>query len=157
MTAPQGNRWKKQQGEVATPLPFVEGREEAKRVYGGHDSFALGRSPTVVIKRLSSLCRPHSWNRAAYTRKAGRLGGGLTWGESPHDSNSRFRPWRLRYGGTRCIPPGFFSVLTGARTEIGGEMTSQSGCRKVTSLVRPRWVACSLTERQAISRSFRWR
>jgi succinate-semialdehyde dehydrogenase/glutarate-semialdehyde dehydrogenase len=137
MTAEQGKPLAEARGEIVYAASFIEWfAEEAKRVYGdvipGHQPdkriFVL-RQPVGVVAAIT----PWNFPAAMITRKAGpALAAGCTFVCKPAAQTPYSALAMAELAHRAGIPRGVFSVVTGAATAIGGEMTSNPIVRKVT-------------------------
>ncbi len=137
MTAEQGKPLTESRGEIAYAASFIEWfAEEARRVYGDTIPGHQPDKRIVVIKQPVGVCAaitPWNFPAAMITRKAGpALAVGCTMVSKPA-SATPFSALALAELAERAgVPKGVFSVVTGASTAIGGEMTSNPLVRKVT-------------------------
>jgi succinate-semialdehyde dehydrogenase/glutarate-semialdehyde dehydrogenase len=137
MTAEQGKPLTESRGEIGYAASFIEWfAEEARRVYGDTIPGHQPDKRIVVIKQPVGVCAaitPWNFPAAMITRKAGpALAVGCTMVSKPA-SATPFSALALAELGERAgVAKGVFSVVTGASTAIGGEMTSNPLVRKVT-------------------------
>ncbi|MGH8698037.1 MAG: NADP-dependent succinate-semialdehyde dehydrogenase [Burkholderiales bacterium] len=137
MTAEQGKPVTESRGEIAYAASFIEWfAEEARRVYGDTIPGHQADRRIVVIKQPVGVCAaitPWNFPAAMITRKVGpALAAGCTMISKPA-SATPFSALALAELAERAgVPKGVFSVVTGAATAIGGEMTSNPLVRKVT-------------------------
>jgi succinate-semialdehyde dehydrogenase/glutarate-semialdehyde dehydrogenase len=137
MTAEQGKPMAESRGEIAYAASFIEWfAEEGKRIYGDTIPAPAGDRRIIVLKQPIGVCAaitPWNFPAAMITRKAGAaLAAGCTMVVKPA-SETPYSALALAELGERAgIPAGVFSVITGASSEIGGEMTSSPIVRKVT-------------------------
>ena len=137
MTAEQGKPLTESRGEIVYAASFIEWfAEEARRVYGDTIPGHQPDKRIVVIKQPVGVCAaitPWNFPAAMITRKAGpALAVGCTMVSKPA-SATPFSALALAELAERAgVPKGVFSVVTGASTAIGGEMTSNPLVRKVT-------------------------
>jgi len=137
MTAEQGKPLTESRGEIAYAASFIEWfAEEARRVYGDTIPGHQPDKRIVVIKQPVGVCAaitPWNFPAAMITRKVGpALAVGCTMVSKPA-SATPFSALALAELAERAgVPKGVFSVVTGASTAIGGEMTSNPLVRKVT-------------------------
>jgi len=137
MTAEQGKPLTESRGEIVYAASFIEWfAEEARRVYGDTIPGHLPDKRIVVIKQPVGVCAaitPWNFPAAMITRKVGpALAVGCTMVSKPA-SATPFSALALAELAERAgVPKGVFSVVTGASTAIGGEMTSNPLVRKVT-------------------------
>jgi succinate-semialdehyde dehydrogenase/glutarate-semialdehyde dehydrogenase len=137
MTAEQGKPLAESKGEIAYAASFIEWfAEEGKRLYGdiipGHQAdkrILVLRQPVGVVAAIT----PWNFPSAMITRKAGpALAAGCTLVLKPA-SQTPYSALALAVLAERAgIPPGVFSVVTGAAAAIGGEMTANPTVRKIT-------------------------
>ena len=137
MTAEQGKPLTESRGEIVYAASFIEWfAEEARRVYGDTIPGHQPDKRIVVIKQPVGVCAaitPWNFPAAMITRKVGpALAVGCTMVSKPA-SATPFSALALAELAERAgVPKGVFSVVTGASTAIGGEMTSSPLVRKVT-------------------------
>ncbi|MEH2512527.1 succinate-semialdehyde dehydrogenase/glutarate-semialdehyde dehydrogenase [Nitrobacteraceae bacterium AZCC 1564] len=137
MTAEQGKPLAESRGEIAYAASFIEWfAEEGKRVYGDTiPAFSPDRR-IIVLKQPIGVCAaitPWNFPAAMITRKAGpALAAGCTMVVKPA-SQTPLSALALAVLAERAgLPKGVLSVVTGAASAIGGEMTSNPTVRKVT-------------------------
>jgi len=137
MTAEQGKPLAEARGEIAYAASFIEWfAEEGKRVYGdmipGHQPdkrILVMRQPVGVVAAIT----PWNFPAAMITRKAGpALAAGCTFVCKPATQTPYSALAMAELAHRAGVPKGVFSVLTGASTVIGGEMTSNPIVRKLT-------------------------
>ncbi|MGO4727466.1 MULTISPECIES: NADP-dependent succinate-semialdehyde dehydrogenase [unclassified Inquilinus] len=137
MTAEQGKPLAESRGEIAYAASFVEWfAEEGKRIYGDTIPAPAGDRRIIVLKQPIGVCAaitPWNFPAAMITRKAGAaLAAGCPMVVKPA-SETPYSALALAELAERAgIPAGVFSVITGASSEIGGEMTGSPIVRKVT-------------------------
>ena len=137
MTAEQGKPLTESRGEIVYAASFIEWfAEEARRVYGDTIPGHQPDKRIVVIKQPVGVCAaitPWNFPAAMITRKVGpALAVGCTMISKPA-SSTPFSALALAELAERSgVPKGVFSVVTGASSAIGGEMTSNALVRKVT-------------------------
>ncbi|MDR6290124.1 succinate-semialdehyde dehydrogenase/glutarate-semialdehyde dehydrogenase [Inquilinus ginsengisoli] len=137
MTAEQGKPLAESRGEIAYAASFVEWfAEEGKRIYGDTIPAPAGDRRIIVLKQPIGVCAaitPWNFPAAMITRKAGAaLAAGCPMVVKPA-SETPYSALALAELAERAgIPAGVFSVVTGASSEIGGEMTGSPIVRKVT-------------------------
>ena len=137
MTAEQGKPLTESRGEIAYAASFIEWfAEEGKRIYGDTIPQHKQGNRIVVLKEPIGVCAaitPWNFPAAMITRKCGpALAAGCTMVLKPA-SQTPFSALALAELGERAgIPKGVFSVVTGAASAIGGEMTSNPIVRKLT-------------------------
>ena len=137
MTLEQGKPLAESRGEIAYAASFIEWfAEEGKRVYGdtipgpsADKRILVLREPVGVVAAIT----PWNFPSAMITRKAGpALAAGCTMVLKPA-SATPFSALALAELGQRAgLPPGVFSVLTGASGGIGGELTANPLVRKLS-------------------------
>src|SRR5215471_15216180 len=137
MTAEQGKPLAEARGEVAYAASFLEWfGEEAKRVYGdtipGHQvdkRIVVTKEPIGVVACIT----PWNFPLAMITRKAGpAIAAGCTVVLKPA-SQTPFSALALAELAERAgLPKGVLNIVTGAATEIGGELTSNPIVRKLS-------------------------
>jgi succinate-semialdehyde dehydrogenase/glutarate-semialdehyde dehydrogenase len=137
MTAEQGKPLAESRGEIAYGASFVEFfAEEGKRIYGETIPSPWAMSRMVVIKQpLGVVAAITPWNfpNAMITRKAGpALAAGCAFVCKPATETPLSALALAELAGRAGVPPGLFSVVTGASREIGGEMTSNPVVRGLT-------------------------
>jgi succinate-semialdehyde dehydrogenase/glutarate-semialdehyde dehydrogenase len=137
MTAEQGKPLAESKGEIAYAASFLEWfAEEGKRLYGdiipGHQRdkrILVLRQPVGVVAAIT----PWNFPSAMITRKVGpALAAGCTVVCKPATQTPYSALALAELAERAGIPRGVFNVVTGAATEIGGEMTSNPLVRKVT-------------------------
>ena len=137
MTAEQGKPLAESRGEVAYGASFIEWfGEEAKRVAGETLASPWPDRRLLVTKEPIGVCAaitPWNFPIAMITRKAGpALAAGCPMVLKPAEATP-FSALALAVLAERAgVPPGVFSVVTGAPKDIGGEMTSNPIVRKLT-------------------------
>ncbi|MEJ0070605.1 MAG: NADP-dependent succinate-semialdehyde dehydrogenase [Pseudomonadota bacterium] len=137
MTAEQGKPLTESRGEIAYAASFIEWfAEEGKRLYGDTIPQPKSGQRIIVLKEPIGVCAaitPWNFPAAMITRKCGpALAAGCTMVLKPA-SQTPFSALALAELGERAgLPKGVFSVVTGAATAIGGEMTSNPIVRKLT-------------------------
>jgi len=137
MTAEQGKPLAESRGEIAYAASFVEWfAEEAKRVYGDTIPPHQGDKRIVVIKQPVGVCAaitPWNFPAAMITRKAGAaLAAGCTMVVKPATATPFSALALAELAEQAGIPAGVFSVVTGASSAIGDEMTGNPLVRKLT-------------------------
>src|SRR6478672_6949971 len=135
MTAEQGKPIAEARGEVAYAASFLEWfGEEAKRIYGdtipGHQPdkrIVVTKEPIGVVACIT----PWNFPLAMITRKAGpAIAAGCTVVLKPA-SQTPFSALALAELAERAgVPKGVLNVMTGAASDIGGELTSHPTVRK---------------------------
>jgi succinate-semialdehyde dehydrogenase / glutarate-semialdehyde dehydrogenase len=137
MTAEQGKPLAEARGEIAYAASFIEWfSEEGKRVYGDTIPAPVSSQRIVVIKEPVGVCAaitPWNFPAAMIARKAGAaLASGCTMVVKPA-SQTPLSAFALGALAERAgVPPGVISVITGAASEIGTEMCTNSKVRKVS-------------------------
>jgi len=137
MTAEQGKPLAESRGEVAYGASVIEWfGEEAKRVAGETLASPWPDRRLLVTKEPIGVCAaitPWNFPIAMITRKAGpALAAGCPMVLKPAEATP-FSALALAVLAERAgVPPGVFSVVTGAPKDIGGEMTSNPIVRKLT-------------------------
>src|SRR5712691_8692135 len=137
MTLEQGKPLAEAKGEVAYAAAFLEWfGEEAKRIYGDTIPQHQADKRIVVIKQpigVVACITPWNFPLAMITRKAGpALGSGCTVVLKPA-SQTPFSALALAELAERAgLPKGVLNVITGAATEIGGELTANPIVRKLS-------------------------
>jgi succinate-semialdehyde dehydrogenase/glutarate-semialdehyde dehydrogenase len=137
MTIEQGKPLVESRGEVAYAAAFLEWfGEEAKRVYGDTIPGQQPDERIVVIKQpigVVACITPWNFPLAMITRKAGpAIAAGCSVVLKPA-SQTPFSALALAELGERAgIPKGVFNVVTGAASEIGGELTSNPIVKKLS-------------------------
>jgi succinate-semialdehyde dehydrogenase/glutarate-semialdehyde dehydrogenase len=137
MTAEQGKPLTESRGEVAYGASFIEWfGEEAKRVAGETLASPWPDRRLLVTKEPIGVCAaitPWNFPIAMITRKAGpALAAGCPMVLKPAESTPYCALALAELAERAGVPPGVFSVLTGASKDIGGEMTSNPIVRKLT-------------------------
>ncbi len=137
MTSEQGKPLAEAKGEVSFAASFLEWfGEEAKRICGDVMQSPWADKRSVILKEPIGVCAaitPWNFPSAMITRKVGpALAAGCPIVVRPADLTP-FSALALAVLAERAgVPPGIFSVLTGASRAIGGEMTSNPTVRKLT-------------------------
>ena len=137
MTVEQGKPLVESRGEVVYAASFLEWfGEEAKRVYGDTILAPQRDKRIVVIKQpvgVVACITPWNFPLAMITRKAGpAIAAGCTVVLKPA-SQTPFSALALAELGERAgLPKGVLNIITGAATEIGGELTSNPTVRKLS-------------------------
>src|SRR5262249_727723 len=137
MTVEQGKPLAESRGEVAYAASFLEWfGEEAKRVYGDTIPGHQADKRIVVVKEpigVVACITPWNFPLAMITRKAGpAIAAGCTVVLKPA-SQTPFSALALAELAERAgVPRGVFNVITGAATEIGGELTGHPTVRKLS-------------------------
>jgi succinate-semialdehyde dehydrogenase / glutarate-semialdehyde dehydrogenase len=137
MTAEQGKPLTESRGEIEYAASFIEWfAEEAKRIYGDTIPAHQADKRIVVIKEPIGVCvaiTPWNFPAAMITRKAGAaLAAGCPMVLKPA-SATPFSALALAELAERAgVPKGVFSVVTGAASEVGGEMTGNPLVRKLS-------------------------
>jgi len=137
MTAEQGKPLVESRGEIAYAASFIEWfAEEGKRIYGDTiPTYARDKRIVVLKEPIGVVAAITPWNfpSAMITRKAGpALAAGCPVVLKPATATP-FSALALAELAERAgIPPGVFSVVTGASGPIGKELTTNPIVRKVT-------------------------
>jgi len=137
MTTEQGKPLTESKGEVAYAASFLEWfGEEAKRIYGDTIPSHQADKRIVVTKEpigVVACITPWNFPLAMITRKAGpAIAAGCTVVLKPA-SQTPFSALALAELAERAgVPNGVFNVITGAASEIGGELTSNPIVRKLS-------------------------
>jgi succinate-semialdehyde dehydrogenase/glutarate-semialdehyde dehydrogenase len=137
MTIEQGKPLSESRGEVLYAAAFLEWfGEEAKRAYGDVIPAPQADKRIVVVKQpigVVACITPWNFPLAMITRKAGpAIASGCTVVLKPA-SQTPFSALALAKLGERAgIPKGVFNVVTGAASEIGGELTANPTIRKLS-------------------------
>ncbi|ONN64887.1 NADP-dependent succinate-semialdehyde dehydrogenase [Herbaspirillum sp. VT-16-41] len=137
MTLEQGKPLAEARGEIAYAASYIEWfAEETKRVYGDTIPAPSGDRRIVVIKQPVGVCAaitPWNFPAAMITRKAApALAAGCTMVIKPA-SQTPLSALALCVLAERAgVPPGVLSCVTGAASEIGGELTSSPIVRKLS-------------------------
>jgi succinate-semialdehyde dehydrogenase/glutarate-semialdehyde dehydrogenase len=137
MTTEQGKPLVESRGEVVYAASFLEWfGEEAKRVYGDTIPGSQADKRVVVIKQpvgVVACITPWNFPLAMITRKAGpAIAAGCTVVLKPA-SQTPFSALALAELGERAgMPKGVLNVITGAATDIGGELTANPIVRKLS-------------------------
>jgi succinate-semialdehyde dehydrogenase / glutarate-semialdehyde dehydrogenase len=137
MTAEQGKPLAEARGEIAYAASFIEWfAEEAKRVYGDVIPSHQGDKRIVVIKQPVGVCAaitPWNFPAAMITRKAGAaLAAGCTMVVKPASATPYSALALAELAEQAGVPAGVFSVVTGASSAIGAELTGNPLVRKLT-------------------------
>ncbi len=137
MTAEQGKPLEEAEGEIAYAASFIEWfAEEGRRVYGDIIPAHKRENRIMVIKGPVGVCAaitPWNFPSAMITRKAGpALAAGCTMVVKPASATPLSALALAELAHQAGIPPGVFNVVTGAASEVGGELTSNSCVRKLT-------------------------
>ena len=137
MTTEQGKPLAEAKGEVVYAAGFIEWfAEECKRIYGDTIPAHQADKRIVVIKQPVGVCAaitPWNFPAAMITRKAGpALAAGCAMVVKPA-SQTPFSALALAELAERAgVPKGILSVVPGAASAIGAEMTSNPIVRKLT-------------------------
>ncbi len=137
MTSEQGKPLAEAVGEVAYAASFIEWfAEEGRRIYGDTIPAHQSDKRIVVTKEPIGVCAaitPWNFPAAMLTRKAGpALAAGCTMVIKPA-SQTPYSALALAELAERAgIPKGVLSVVTGAASAIGGEITSNPIVRKLS-------------------------
>src|SRR5262245_14830002 len=137
MTIEQGKPLAESKGEVAYAAGFLEWfGEEGKRVYGDTIPAHQPDKRIVVTKEpigVVACITPWNFPLAMITRKAGpAIAAGCTVVLKPA-SQTPFSALALAELAERAgMPKGVLNIITGAATEVGGELTSNPIVRKLS-------------------------
>jgi len=137
MTAEQGKPWAEARGEVLYAATFIKWfAEEARRVEGQVLAAPTSDRRIVVLKQpvgVSAAITPWNFPAAMITRKAAP---GLAAGCPVIVKPSELTPFTalaLAVLAERAgMPPGVFSVVTGAPAVVGGVLTASETIRKLS-------------------------
>jgi succinate-semialdehyde dehydrogenase/glutarate-semialdehyde dehydrogenase len=137
MTVEQGKPLAESRGEIAYGASFIEWfAEEGKRVYGDTIPAQSPDKRIVVIKQPVGVCAavtPWNFPNAMITRKAGpALAAGCTMVIKPASMTPYSALALCELAERAGIPKGVLSVITGASSEIGSELTGNPLVRKFT-------------------------
>jgi succinate-semialdehyde dehydrogenase/glutarate-semialdehyde dehydrogenase len=137
MTAEQGKPLAEARGEIAYAAAYIEWyAEEAKRAYGEVIPSPFRDRQIVVTREPVGVCAaitPWNFPSAMITRKvAPALAAGCTIVLKPAEQTPLSALALAELGERAGIPPGVFSVVTGAASEIGGVMTASPVVRKLS-------------------------
>ncbi len=137
MTAEQGKPLAESRGEIAYAASFIEWfAEEGKRVYGDVIPSYAPDKRIVVIKEPIGVCvaiTPWNFPAAMITRKCGpALAAGCTMVVKPATATPYSALALAELAERAGVPKGVFSVLTGAASAVGGEMTTNPLVRKLS-------------------------
>jgi succinate-semialdehyde dehydrogenase / glutarate-semialdehyde dehydrogenase len=137
MTVEQGKPLAESRGEIAYGASFIEWfAEEAKRVYGDTIPAPAPDRRIVVIKQPIGVCAavtPWNFPNAMITRKAGpALAAGCTMVIKPASQTPYSALALCELAERAGMPKGVISVLTGAASPIGKELTTNPLVRKFT-------------------------
>jgi succinate-semialdehyde dehydrogenase / glutarate-semialdehyde dehydrogenase len=139
LTAEQGKPLAEAEAEIAYAASFLEWfGEEAKRIYGDTIPTTMPGRRVLVLKQpvgVSAGITPWNFPAAMPTRKASpALAAGNTMVLKPAEQTPLTALAIAKLGEEAGVPPGVFSVVTGAAADapvIGGELTSNPIVRKV--------------------------
>ena len=137
MTIEQGKPLAESRGEVVYAASFFEWfAEEGKRLYGDVIPTHLPDRRIIVIKEPVGVCAaitPWNFPSAMITRKAGpALAAGCTIVIKPAGSTPYSALALCELAERAGVPAGVMNVVTGASSQIGGELTSNEKVRKLT-------------------------
>jgi succinate-semialdehyde dehydrogenase / glutarate-semialdehyde dehydrogenase len=137
MTAEQGKPLAEARGEIAYAAAYIEWyAEEGKRAYGEVIPSPFGDRQIIVTREPVGVCAaitPWNFPSAMITRKvAPALAAGCTMVLKPAEQTPLSALALAELGERAGIPPGVFSVVTGAAAEIGGVMTASPVVRKLS-------------------------
>jgi succinate-semialdehyde dehydrogenase/glutarate-semialdehyde dehydrogenase len=137
MTAEQGKPLTESRGEIGYAASFLEWfAEEGKRVYGDTIPGPARDKRIIVLKQPIGVCAaitPWNFPAAMLTRKIGpALAAGCTMVLKPA-SQTPFSALALCVLAERAgMPKGVIACVTGAASEIGGELSSNPTVRKLS-------------------------
>jgi succinate-semialdehyde dehydrogenase/glutarate-semialdehyde dehydrogenase len=137
LTREQGKSLAEADDEIAYAASFIEWfAEEAKRTYGDVVPPHTADRRIVVLKQpvgVVGAITPWNFPAAMITRKIGpALAAGCPVVLKPA-SQTPFTALALALLGEEAgVPPGVFNVVTGAASEIGGELTANPSVRKIS-------------------------
>lgn len=137
MTAEQGKPLAESRGEITYAASFLEWfAEEARRIYGDIIPAHQGDKRLLVIKQPVGVCAaitPWNFPAAMITRKAGAaLAAGCTLVVKPATATPYSALALAELAAQAGVPAGVFSVVTGASSAIGAELTGNPLVRKLT-------------------------
>lgn len=137
MTAEQGKPLAEARGEIAYAASFLEWfAEEGKRVYGETIPAPADGQRIVVLKEAIGVCAaitPWNFPAAMITRKAGpSLAAGCTMVLKPASQTPLSALALAALAERAGVPPGVFSVVTGAASQIGAELCANPLVRKLS-------------------------
>ena len=137
MTAEQGKPLVEARGEIAYAAAYIEWyAEEAKRAYGEVIPSPFRDRRIVVTREPVGVCAaitPWNFPAAMITRKvAPALAAGCTIVLKPAEQTPLSALALAELAERAGVPPGVFSVVTGAAGEIGGVMTASPIVRKLS-------------------------
>ncbi len=137
MTLEQGKPLAESRGEIAYAASFIEWfAEEGKRVYGDVIPSHAADKRIVVLKEpicVVAAITPWNFPSAMITRKAGpALAAGCPVVLKPATATPYSALALAELGERAGLPPGVFSVITGASGAIGAELTSNPLVRKLS-------------------------
>jgi succinate-semialdehyde dehydrogenase/glutarate-semialdehyde dehydrogenase len=137
MTTEQGKPLVEARGEVAYAASFLEWfGEEAKRVYGDTIPAHQPDKRILVIKEpigVVACITPWNFPLAMITRKAGpAIAAGCTVVLKPASQTPLSALALAELAERAGVPPGVLNIITGAASEIGGELTSNPVVRKLS-------------------------
>ncbi|MFA7669642.1 MAG: NADP-dependent succinate-semialdehyde dehydrogenase [Burkholderiaceae bacterium] len=137
MTLEQGKPLAEARGEIAYAASYLEWyAEEGKRAYGDTIPTNSPSNRVVVIKEPVGVCAaitPWNFPSAMITRKAAAaLAAGCPMVVKPATQTPYSALALAVLAEEAGVPAGVFSVVTGAASEIGGEMTGNALVRKLS-------------------------
>lgn len=137
MTAEQGKPLAEAKGEIAYAASFIEWfAEEGKRVYGDTIPSPVSNQRILVTKEPIGVCAaitPWNFPAAMITRKVGpALAAGCTIVVKPASQTPLTALALAALAERAGIPPGVLSVVTGAASEIGTELSTNPLVRKLS-------------------------
>jgi succinate-semialdehyde dehydrogenase/glutarate-semialdehyde dehydrogenase len=137
LTAEQGKPLTEAKGEIAYGASFLEWfAEEAKRIYGETIPENMAGRRLLAIKQPIGVCAavtPWNFPNAMITRKAGpALAAGCTMVIKPASQTPLSALAMAELAHRAGVPAGVFSVITGAASAIGTELTANPIVKKFT-------------------------
>ncbi|MGE0383326.1 MAG: NAD-dependent succinate-semialdehyde dehydrogenase [Gammaproteobacteria bacterium] len=137
LTAEQGKPLAEARAEIVYGAGFIDWfAEEGRRIYGDTIPQHAVDKRILVIKQPIGVCAaitPWNFPNAMITRKAGpALAAGCAMVLKPAPQTPFSALALALLGAEAGIPPGLFSVVTGAETAIGAEMTANPLVAKLT-------------------------
>ncbi|WP_423911142.1 NADP-dependent succinate-semialdehyde dehydrogenase [Candidatus Spongiihabitans sp.] len=137
MTMEQGKPLAESRGEIGYSASFLEWfADEGRRISGGTIPQHQADKRLIVIKQPIGVCvaiTPWNFPSAMITRKVGpALAAGCAVVVKPATQTPLSAFALCELAQRAGLPPGLFSVLTGAADAIGGEMTSNPAVRHLS-------------------------
>jgi succinate-semialdehyde dehydrogenase / glutarate-semialdehyde dehydrogenase len=137
MTTEQGKPLSESRGEIAYAAAFIEWfAEEGKRIYGDTIPGHTRDTRIIVMKEpigVTAAITPWNFPAAMITRKAGpALAAGCSMVIKPATSTPYSALAMAELAARAGVPAGVLSVVTGASSAIGAEITSNPIVRKLT-------------------------